>query len=100
MLNFQWVTQESARDDFTVRRPSAGRRSSEASLGSRGGAGGFKYNHHTVGGLMASSSRLHKDTPPRSGAPDERSALLQRVMWSRQIEKSVRIRDFLVYVCE
>lgn len=31
---------------------------------------------------------------------DERLALLQRVLWSRPIEKSARIRDFLAYVCE
>jgi hypothetical protein len=30
----------------------------------------------------------------------ERRALLQRVLWSHQIEKSGRIRDFLAYVCE
>jgi hypothetical protein len=31
---------------------------------------------------------------------EERRALLQRVLWSRQIERSTRIRDFLAYVCE
>ena len=31
---------------------------------------------------------------------DERRALLQRVLWSRQIERSARIRHFLAYVCE
>src|SRR5581483_6621208 len=31
---------------------------------------------------------------------EERRALLQRVLWSRQIQKSARIRDFLSYVCE
>lgn len=30
----------------------------------------------------------------------ERRALLQRVLWSRHIEKSTRIRDFLAFVCE
>src|SRR6266851_2681828 len=30
----------------------------------------------------------------------ERRALLQRVSWSRHIEKSGRIRDFLLFVCE
>ncbi|MGH9521468.1 MAG: hypothetical protein ACRD3E_02920, partial [Terriglobales bacterium] len=30
----------------------------------------------------------------------ERHALLQRVLWSRQIRRSARIRDFLQYVCE
>jgi hypothetical protein len=32
--------------------------------------------------------------------PEERRALLQRVLWSRPIEKSARIRDLLTYVCE
>jgi hypothetical protein len=40
-----------------------------------------------------------KNSSPRSQA-EERRALLQRVLWSRQIEKSARIRDFLTYVCE
>lgn len=31
---------------------------------------------------------------------EERRALLQRVLWSRQFEKSNRIRDFLVFVCD
>src|SRR5271157_5787180 len=31
---------------------------------------------------------------------DELRALFQRVLWSRQIEKSARIRDFLACVCE
>src|SRR5690349_18992036 len=31
---------------------------------------------------------------------EERRALLQRILWSRQIERSARIRDFLAYVCE
>jgi hypothetical protein len=37
---------------------------------------------------------------PRPGTLDERRALLQRALWSRQIEKSARIREFLAYVCE
>lgn len=41
---------------------------------------------------------------PKHGASrlqiEERRALLQRVLWSRQIQKSARIRDFLSYVCE
>ncbi len=41
---------------------------------------------------------------PKNGSArmpvEERKALLQRVLWSRQIEKSARIRDFLSYVCE
>ena len=43
------------------------------------------------GSLKNGASRLHSD---------ERRALLQRVLWSRQIEKSARIRDFLAYVTE
>jgi hypothetical protein len=31
---------------------------------------------------------------------EERRALLQRVLWSRQIQKAARIREFLSYVCE
>jgi hypothetical protein len=31
---------------------------------------------------------------------EDKSALLQRILWSRQIERSARIRDFLVYVCD
>jgi hypothetical protein len=50
--------------------------------------------------MASSGSRIHKGTPVRTAAQDEHSALLQRVMWSHQIEKSARIRDFLVYVCE
>src|SRR5437763_435700 len=37
---------------------------------------------------------------PRAGVLDDRRALLQRVLWSRPIEKSARIRDLLTYVCE
>jgi len=41
---------------------------------------------------------------PKNGSArmpvEERKALLQRVLWSRQIEKSARIRDLLSYVCE
>src|ERR1700720_2469719 len=43
---------------------------------------------------------LPKNVPRRAVALDERRALLQRILWSRQIEKSARIRDFLSYVCE
>jgi hypothetical protein len=50
--------------------------------------------------MASSGTRIPKDAPVRTAALDERSALLQRVIWSRQIEKSVRIRDFLAYVCE
>src|SRR5947209_12491100 len=36
----------------------------------------------------------------RAIANDERRALLQRVLCSRQLEKSGRIRELLTYVCE
>ena len=35
----------------------------------------------------------------RPRQPDERYALVQRVVWSRGFEKSARMRDFLSYVC-
>ena len=50
--------------------------------------------------MASSSSRVNKESSLRPVAPDQRSALLQRVMWSRQIEKSTRIREFLAFVCE
>jgi len=50
--------------------------------------------------MATSGPRIHKSTAQRAPAPDEHSALLQRVLWSRLIEKSTRIRDLLVYVCE
>src|SRR5579859_6527726 len=39
-------------------------------------------------------------TGPGPRILEERRALLQRVLWSRQFEKSARIRDLLTYVCE
>jgi hypothetical protein len=48
---------------------------------------------------MTSAGPL-KNGPARGSVIEERRALLQRVLWSRQIEKSARIRDFLAYVCE
>src|SRR3954447_19888829 len=36
--------------------------------------------------------------PP--GTLEERRALLQRVLWSRYLEKAGRIRELLTYVCE
>jgi hypothetical protein len=36
----------------------------------------------------------------RPSAVEERRALLQRVLWSRPLEKSGRLREFLTYVCE
>ena len=38
-----------------------------------------------------------RNSPPTL---DERKALLQRVAWSREFEKSERLRSFLFYVCE
>lgn len=35
----------------------------------------------------------------RVETPDERFALVQRVVWSRAFEKSARMRDFVSYVC-
>jgi hypothetical protein len=35
-----------------------------------------------------------------AGTPEERRALLQRISWSHQFEKSARLRELLVYVCE
>lgn len=51
----------------------------------------LQYNHDKP---MATT------TGPHSRIVEERRALLQRVLWSRQFEKSNRIRDFLVYVCD
>jgi hypothetical protein len=50
--------------------------------------------------MATSGSRIHKNTAPRPPVFDEHGALLQRVLWSRVIEKSTRIRDFLVFVCD
>src|SRR4051794_9311202 len=36
----------------------------------------------------------------RPGTIEERRALLQRVLWSRYLEKAGRIREFITYVCE
>jgi len=44
--------------------------------------------------------RIQKSTAPRTPIQEEHSALLQRVLWSRLIEKSLRIRNLLVYVTE
>ncbi|MGA8367348.1 MAG: hypothetical protein ACLQMT_03025 [Candidatus Acidiferrales bacterium] len=50
--------------------------------------------------MATSGERLLKNSDLRPSILKERHALLQRVLWSHQIEKSGRIRDFLVYVCE
>jgi hypothetical protein len=46
--------------------------------------------------MATGPSQAQKGAP----APDAHVALLQRVLWSRHIEKSTRVRDFLAYVCE
>jgi hypothetical protein len=46
-----------------------------------------------------STQRVAKAAELRSSSAKERHALLQRVLWSRQIRNSERIRDFLIYVC-
>src|SRR5258706_6432154 len=51
----------------------------------------LQYNHDKSMGTTAG---------PTPRIVEERRALLQRVLWSRQFEKSNRIRDFLVYVCD
>ena len=50
--------------------------------------------------MATTGQRISKSTGLSASILDERRALLQRVLWSRQIEKSARIRDFVVYVCE
>jgi hypothetical protein len=50
--------------------------------------------------MATGSSRIHKSIAPRTPVAEQHGALLQRVLWSRLIEKSVRIRDLLVYVSE
>jgi len=50
--------------------------------------------------MATSSHRVSKSAGSRSGVIEERRALLQRVLWSRHIEKSTRIRDLLAYVSE
>jgi hypothetical protein len=49
--------------------------------------------------MATSTQRIAKSAELRSSEAKERHALLQRVLWSRQIKNSERIRDFLVYVC-
>ena len=49
---------------------------------------------------MAASRPLLSNVIIPTPVLKERRALLQRVLWSHQIEKSGRIRDFLLYVCE
>jgi hypothetical protein len=46
------------------------------------------------------SSDTYSEARSRALIAEERRALLQRVLWSPQIAKSVRIRKFLEFVCE
>ena len=48
---------------------------------------------------MTGANATTKNGAARPGSEEQR-ALLQRVLWSRQIERSARIREFLAYVCE
>src|SRR4051794_2305782 len=50
--------------------------------------------------VAASGQKLPRTTTLKQTVVDERRALLQRILWSRQIERSGRIREFLSYVCE
>src|SRR3954454_6389557 len=50
--------------------------------------------------MATSPPKIVRASPLRSGALEERRALLQRVLWSRYLEKAGRIREFLTYVCE
>lgn len=51
--------------------------------------------------LAELGERIAQRSPDASGAViKERRALLQRILWSRQIERYGRIREFLEYVCE
>src|SRR5205814_3611287 len=50
--------------------------------------------------MGATVQRVGKDAELRSSSAKERHALLQRVLWSHQINNSQRIRDFLLYVCD
>src|SRR5690348_11508015 len=61
-----------------------------------GGASVSRYNRTNLMGTTTSRG-------PQGSAVrclEERRALLQRVLWSPQIEKSTRIRDLLTYLCE
>jgi len=48
---------------------------------------------------MASSGQISVSSGARVVGAEERRVLLQRVVSSRWFEKSARMRDFLVYVC-
>ena len=50
--------------------------------------------------MGADSQRTLRKNEPRASTVVERRALLQRVLWSAQVAKSTRIREFLEYVCQ
>ena len=50
--------------------------------------------------MATTIQRVPRAADLRPSLLKERRALLQRVLWSHQIEKSGRIRDFLAFVCE
>src|SRR5205085_7497335 len=49
---------------------------------------------------MGSSGSEIKAAHLRANVLEERRALLQRVLWSRPLERSGRLREFLTYVCD
>ncbi len=50
--------------------------------------------------MATNGQRMLRRQEPRVITVEDRRALLQRVLWSPQIAKSSRIREFLAYVCE
>lgn len=50
--------------------------------------------------VASSDQRAPANAGSRARAPEEYRALLQRVVWSHQFEKSARLRELLFYVCE
>jgi hypothetical protein len=50
--------------------------------------------------MAVSPPKVNRPVVLRPSELDERRAVLQRVLWSRPLEKAGRIREFLTYVCE
>src|SRR5438309_780610 len=50
--------------------------------------------------MAASPPKVIRAAVPSTGTVEERRALLQRVLWSRYLEKAGRIRELVTYVCE
>lgn len=50
--------------------------------------------------MATGGQRTLRRQEPRASTVAEHRALLQRVLWSPQIAKASRIREFLEYVCE